>query len=216
MIQPMNTTVPTSVYVLVLTNLVPIFGVLYFGWDLFSLLLLYWLENGVVGFYNIFKIILAQGKPKEEKTAWSALGGLRIRSKFILAPLFVFHFGGFMLGHLIALVALFLAYLTSFTPEELWGKVMVELAVPVLLLFWSHGFSFFTNFIGRQEYQHVWVVEQMMRPYQRIIVMHITIIAAAFATKFFGHLRFAIVILVLIKTFIDVQAHVREHTRPTQ
>lgn len=37
-------------------NLVPLVGVLSFGWDLPSILLMYWIETGVVGLINVLKI----------------------------------------------------------------------------------------------------------------------------------------------------------------
>ena len=41
-----------SVLLLIGANLVPLIGVLFFKWDIFSIMLLYWLESGVVGFLN--------------------------------------------------------------------------------------------------------------------------------------------------------------------
>ncbi len=46
---------------LVAFNLIPLAGVLWFGWDLFSILVLYWLESGVVGVVNVLRIARAQG-----------------------------------------------------------------------------------------------------------------------------------------------------------
>ena len=34
---------------------------LFFGWSLITILVLYWIENGIVGFWNVPKIALAQG-----------------------------------------------------------------------------------------------------------------------------------------------------------
>ena len=42
-------------------TLIPLVGVLFFGWSLLTILVLYWLENGIVGFWNVPKIIMAQG-----------------------------------------------------------------------------------------------------------------------------------------------------------
>jgi hypothetical protein len=50
-----------SAILLLLANAIPIVGVLFFGWSLFTILVLYWLENGIVGFWNVPKIVLAQG-----------------------------------------------------------------------------------------------------------------------------------------------------------
>ena len=50
-----------SAILLVIANVIPIVGVLFFGWSLITILVLYWLENGIVGFWNVPKIALAQG-----------------------------------------------------------------------------------------------------------------------------------------------------------
>ena len=50
-----------SALLLVAANAVPLAGVLFFGWSLWTILVLYWIENGIVGLWNIPKILLAQG-----------------------------------------------------------------------------------------------------------------------------------------------------------
>ena len=49
-----------SILTLIAANLVPIIGVMFFGWDAGVILLVYWSENLVVGAYNILKMLLAQ------------------------------------------------------------------------------------------------------------------------------------------------------------
>jgi hypothetical protein len=39
-----------SVLILVAANLVPLIGVIFWGWDAFVLLMLYWLETAVIAF----------------------------------------------------------------------------------------------------------------------------------------------------------------------
>jgi hypothetical protein len=51
---------PVAAQFLIAVNTIPLFGVLYFGWSLFSIMFLYWLENGIVGVFNVFKIALAR------------------------------------------------------------------------------------------------------------------------------------------------------------
>ena len=50
-----------SAVLLVAANLIPLVGVLFFGWSLWTILVLYWVENGIVGFWNVPRIMLAQG-----------------------------------------------------------------------------------------------------------------------------------------------------------
>jgi hypothetical protein len=56
-----RTAVTRSTVALIIANAIPLVGVLFFGWSLITILVLYWVENGIVGFWNIPKIALAQG-----------------------------------------------------------------------------------------------------------------------------------------------------------
>ncbi len=56
-----RTAMSRSAIVLVLANVIPLVGVVFFGWSLLTILVLYWVENGIVGLWNVLKIALAQG-----------------------------------------------------------------------------------------------------------------------------------------------------------
>ena len=38
-----------AVVALIVANVIPLFGVLFLGWNVWTILTIYWLENGVVG-----------------------------------------------------------------------------------------------------------------------------------------------------------------------
>ena len=56
-----RTALTRSAIVLLIANAIPIVGVVFFGWSLITILVLYWVENGIVGFWNVPKIALARG-----------------------------------------------------------------------------------------------------------------------------------------------------------
>ena len=56
-----RTATSRSAIALVIANAIPLIGVLFFGWSLLTILVLFWLENGIVGFWNIPRILLARG-----------------------------------------------------------------------------------------------------------------------------------------------------------
>ena len=53
----------------------------------------------------------------------------------------------------------------------------------------------------------------MTAPYRRVVVMHITIIATAVIMAFLGTPKWGILILVVLKTSVDVRQHVNERRR---
>ena len=75
-----RTATTRSALVLLAANAVPIVGVLFLGWSLLTILVLFWLENGIVGFWNILKINLARGTtvpvlpPLPDAAAFAATG----------------------------------------------------------------------------------------------------------------------------------------------
>jgi hypothetical protein len=56
-----RTALSRSAIVLLVANAIPLVGVLFWGWSLLTILVIYWVENGIVGFWNVPKIATAQG-----------------------------------------------------------------------------------------------------------------------------------------------------------
>src|SRR4029079_10475578 len=87
----------TSIVTLVGFNLVPLIGVLAWGWGVSTILVLYWVENGIVGLLNVPKILLAQGDgPAPRAFGASTVGPA---SKAATAAFFVVHYGVFWVVH---------------------------------------------------------------------------------------------------------------------
>jgi len=188
-----------SAYSLILVNLFPLYAVLFLKWTLFSIMFLYWLENVIVGFYNIFKMAKAKGtqtlnftlngKPASECGNGAVIG------------FFILHYGIFMTVHGVFVFVLF-GPPTMAPADFTWA---------FLLLFISHGISYFYNFIGRKEYETVSLSQQMAKPYSRLVIMHITILAGGFAAKVIGEPIWALMVMIVVKTAIDLGSHMNEH-----
>lgn len=190
-----------SAIALVVANLVPLVGVLFFGWNLADLMVLYWVESGVVAFYTVLKITIV-----------ARLAAL------VAAPFFVGHFGGFMAGHFLLIYGLFIRGIRDgWAPGA--GAELTAIFVPIwtsiAALFISHGVSFYTNFIQDREYEGATVSGLMTAPYNRIMVMHLTLILGGWIILLMGMPTGALVILLALKTAVDLQAHRKEHAVPT-
>ncbi|MCA1716022.1 MAG: DUF6498-containing protein [Actinobacteria bacterium] len=201
---------PITVLFLVAVNLIPLFGVLFFGWSLFSIMFLYWIENGIIGFSNIFKIALARA-PSSGGSGFTINGRpVSPSNKEIRIIFFIFHYGLFWTVHGI-FVFVFFGMTSS---SELFGGVGLRgVAIAAAALFLSHGLSFFVNFLGKEEYLTVSPDQQMMEPYSRVVVLHVTILAGGFFADSLGAPLAALVLLILLKTVIDLLAHLREHRK---
>lgn len=184
-----------STLVLVLANLVPVIGALYFGWDLSSVLVIYWAESAVIGFYNICKILV--------------IGGI---SSFFYGIFFISHFGAFMAIHFMFLYQIFIKGMdssASVSIEEV-SLFLVDLWPAILALFVSHGISFIQNFLGRKEYLNRTAKKQMSEPYQRIVFMHLVIIIGAGLSTMLGEKNWVIMMVIAAKVIVDIRAHARE------
>jgi hypothetical protein len=200
--------VPASVIPLVLANLVPLAGVLFFGWELLAILLLFWLENVIIGIFNVLKMAAASGG--REAGAW----GL----KLFLIPFFCVHYGMFTMVHGMFVIVLFGGSLGGRVPAP--GIAMVQQIILENHLVWgflglcaSHGFSFFSNYLGAGEYRKATVMMLMGQPYGRILLLHFTILIGGAIAAAFQSPTSALMLLVVLKTALDVRAHLKEHQK---
>jgi len=197
-----------AVLLLVATNLVPLAGVLLFGWDLFTILILYWIENGIVGVFNLVKISLAAGPPESAVPRFKLGGAVQ---KAALLPFFLVHYGMFWAVH-----GVFVFVLTLMGGSLLGTDAGVSLAgvlIGAVGLLLSHTASLRLNYIGRGEYRHISPGAQFAQPYPRMIALHVTILLGGFFIMGLGQPLLLIALLVLLKTGLDLALHLREHTR---
>jgi hypothetical protein len=196
-----------SVIVLVLANLIPLGGVWFFGWQVFPLMFLFWIENVMVGVINVFKIIMAGGRAVSPVV------------KFFLVPFFCFHYGLFTLVHGAFVFVLFGKDFGGgkgfFPVPGDWRDLVLQtqLGWAVLALGLSHGFSFIWNYVGRGEYRTASVALVMLQPYGRIIVLHLAILGGGFLVVSMGTPAAGLVLLVVLKIGLDLLAHVNQHAR---
>jgi hypothetical protein len=186
-----NRTLNLTTAALVVSNLVPLAGVLFFEWTVFEVLLLFWAENLVVGAVNVARY-------------WTLYRERNHAMLLLFIPFFCLHFGGFALGHLVFLVFLF-------RPEDPNAWSLSALLVPLAALIASHVYSHYAHFIGRREYLHADPRQLMTQPYTRVIALHVAIVAGGLLVTWLGEPLLALAVLVLIKIAFDVPAHRREH-----
>ena len=220
-----------AVAALIVVNLLPLVGVVWWGWDMWTILVLYWIENGIVGAFNVAKILRADG------TTPAGRGGMRFDGRPIetagrgpLAGFFVLHYGIFWVVHGV-FVLTFLPLVTGISldpevvispdgsignPFELFRSAGPDwrlVAIGAVGMALSHGASFAFNFLGRGEYRSVSPSQLMLAPYSRLVVLHVTIIVGAMASAWIGAPIGALIVLVVLKIGLDLFFHLREHAR---
>jgi hypothetical protein len=229
-----------AVIALLVANAIPIVGVAFLGWSLWTILVLYWLENGIVGVWNIPKIAMAEGAPSG-LTRTARLNGQLVSSMSTAAqrtfaiPFFIFHYGLFWAVHgvFVFVLPMMLGFTTTLQgpplfepasrpggsplgPAQSVGFGEIEIG-PVLLgagaLFLSHGASFVWNYVARGEHRTASPTGQMFAPYGRLLVLHLTIVLGAWPVVALGSPIGLLLVLVVGKTILDLAFHLREHAR---
>jgi hypothetical protein len=197
---------PVSVWVLVAANLVPLAGVLFWGWDVFALLVLFWMENVVIGVLNVVKMLLAD---PADAALWAG--------KLFMAPFFCFHYGMFTAVHGTFVFALFGGRRydspgLNVVEPALRAAGELGLWLPLGVLLGSHAFSFLWNYLYRGEFRRAKLAELMAKPYGRVVVLHLTILFGGFGAMALGSPVWALLLLIGLKVGLDVRAHLKEHS----
>lgn len=200
---------------LIAANAVPLVGVLGFGWDLHSLLVIYWVESAVVGIGSVAKILRSQGEDDPEDLPSLELNDRPVasfvgRSKGWIASFFVFHYGVFWAVH-----GVFVFVFAAVYPELRLASAGVVLPAAAGLALY-HAVSYRVNYIGGGEHRRSGPVTLMIEPYRRVTVLHVTIVGGGFLIGWWGVSIGLVSAMVITKTALDLHAHRTEHERARQ
>jgi hypothetical protein len=207
---------PSTILVLV-ADLYPLAGVLWWGWDAFVLLMLYWMETAVIAFWALARILAL---PPEADEAGKSLIE-RIKLRFGLTLFFLVHASAFMGAHLLFLWSVFSGQWgrTIHNPYDFIHQMVLpfHLWVPLGLAFVARGIAFVRDIWSRHSHAAFAAgsVEQQNNAigaivgglYGRIVLMHVTILSGVWAAKKLGSIG-PFVLLIAIKTVFDVLIHV--------
>jgi hypothetical protein len=194
---PTKTEKPVSAWVLVAANLVPLAGVLFWGWDAFALLALFWMENVIVGVFFALRMLTIDPR---DPALWMA--------KLFMVPFFCFHYGMFTAIHGAFVFSVF------GKNDPMQAASDYGLWLPIAVLLASHLFSFVWNWLVGGEFRRAQLTRTMMQPYARVVVLHVAIILGGIAATALGSPVWALLVLVALKIGLDLKAHVKEHSKP--
>ena len=195
-----------SLIALIVANAVPVVLAIVFGWNVGDVAMFYWWENIVIGIYAMLRIAMAK-----------AGGRAMLPAKFFLVPFFTFHYFFFCFVHVIFLQVFFCSDLFGSTSPDLSSLLDLNELLPVAAviglaaLVFSHGFSFFRNYIVGGEYKTAVSILEMFRPYGRIVVLHIGIIFGGLLIQWFGSPMPMVILLMIGKTLLDIASHSISH-----
>lgn len=216
---PMTSTVPTPhdigaarpqgffvPAVLILSNLVPLAGLLWWGWDAFVLLCLYWLETAVIGFWTILRLVTMSRNP-------GSAAGRSIAGALALGGFFTVHAGLFMTVHMLFIFTLFAGPWAARIHD---GRDFIRLIVigmglwiPLVAMFAGQGAIFINDAVNRFVFGKAMpggtdTGDVVGGLYKRIVIMHVAILGGAFIAQAIGRTA-PLIVLVLIKTALEIR-----------
>jgi hypothetical protein len=192
---------PISAWALVAANLLPLYGVLFWNWEVFPLLALFWMENVIIGVLNAARMLAVDPR---DAPLWGA--------KLFMVPFFCVHYGLFTAVHGVFVFSMFGNHRMGGLELEIVSRTVADwnLWLPLGALLASHLFSFFWNYLYRGEFRRASLPELMMKPYARVMILHLTILAGGFGAMALGSPLWALLVLLGIKIALDLKAHLKE------
>ena len=179
-----------SFWLLIVTNLATIVLAIVQNWDISTVMWTYWSQSMIIALVNVMRMLALKNPSMKGIKINGKSAEARKYSKVSGAVFFLVHYGGF---HLIYAMFLFMYGLPDMN--------IVLYASGIFLL--NHLFSYFYNRARDEKNQSF--AEIMVRPYSRIIPMHISIIFGSLLGA--GALPFFLV----LKSIADAFSHVSEH-----
>lgn len=197
-----------SLWSLLFSNLITIFFATKEGWNLLTLMWIFWFQSITIGLFNFIRIL----RLKKFSTS-----GLKINNqpaqpskstKTFTAFFFLVHYGLFHFFYLI-----YLFFISIYQIVGLHGHISTTLvSTPLdmrfvyftaLVFFVNHLFSFIYNAPKDTKKQNIGTL--MFYPYARVIPMHLTILLGDINAKN------SLIFFLSLKTFSDILMHVIEH-----
>lgn len=178
------------------TGLIAIIGIYFFDWSVVTILFVYWLETGVIGMFNVVRMVFdteivevpTRRKPTGTLVTW--------RSRLSISLFFCLHFGVFLYVHHFFIKQIAEEFSQPLQPQDWVGYILV----PLLL---QHAVAYYVE--KRSGTSEKVLMTLFTRPYLRIVVQQAVVVASSVPLILVGlNLQLAAVGLVLLKLGVEV------------
>lgn len=181
-----------SAVMLVFANLLPVMDMLWKGDPVGSILVIYWIQMMIIGFWACLKLAVI-GR-------WRALLYVPI---FLVMYLSIVNFFGILAGAMLDDQMQGTEWHQNFSLWNYW--------LPALLFFAAHGLSFYENFIGGREYEKIAWDTQLGKPILRVMPMWLAVLVGGIIGGFFHTAAVAVIFVLPVKLALDLIGHFAEH-----
>lgn len=193
-------------WLLIIANLLPLYGVWFEGWDPKQMFLVYCLETIIIGGYNVVKMIIVTLDRKRD--VWENHGSKTMITGWFFILFFIVHYGFFVFVQtgIFASVSGLNAD-SDFGPLTFLSKIFSYLSLDakiVLYIFITmYGFRMLFDFILSGKYRTTSLGLLMFQPYIRIFIQQFVVILGSMFLAF-GAGKIFMLIFVVIKIYAEV------------
>jgi len=165
-------------------NAIPLAGVLWFGWSVFEVLLVYWFENLAIGIFHAARLAICT-RTNASPGGWGT------------TAFFALHYGIFTLVHGV-FVFVYFGVLSDGILASKGG-----LSLPVLSVFGWQAAWLALDSLETQGFKGRDPNSMMFEPYPRVFALHVAVILGGFLIGQMGAPVWALAALVVVKTLCD-------------
>jgi hypothetical protein len=187
---------------LLISNVITVFLAFYYGFDLINILWIYWFQSLIIGLVNVIEILAL--KKFSTEGIKPSLPADKPSSKFQVAFIFTMTYGLFHLAYAIFLTVFFTIFIKGTGLN--WNMIIIG----SLAFFIHYIIQFFSFSIKNNSSNIPSLAKLVIRPFYRIIPMHLTIIVAVWifliGSSSAGNSISIIILLIFttIKTLVDI------------
>lgn len=184
-------------------------GVLLAGWDVWTVLAVYWLENVALGLFTLPRMALARGPLLQTPIGsfsprWARWIGL------VAMPFFALHYGGFCLVHGLFVLVILPSSIGVIELDHAFDLAAAPVAGEALVangaLIAVAGLLQLRDWLGAGLARTASVGQLMTAPYRRVVLLHLVLLVGGIAISVTGNAVPLIVLLILAKVAYDLRA----------
>jgi len=200
-----------AVLFIVAGNLVPLAGVLFFGWQLLAVMLAFWLDSVAIGIYTAGRIVLARLDGKAASGRSSAVTRVYRAVDFTVQYAFISAVHGLLIIGLFGGVADKLAGRTAELEIDILGVLgQRETLVAAAAVLLTRGMDFVSGYLRTHAYEQADIGKEQSSPYRRSYLQHVVVVLGGGISLALHSPVAALVLLVVLKTAGDLIARARQ------
>ncbi len=192
---------------IIVSNLVPVFGVWFLGWSAVEAFTVYAMETLIIGILTVLKLLIAT--IYRGKDTWYNEGSSTRVSGLFFIFFFIMHFGIFALVQ----TSIFSEVAGITAPGKgathfffhWWEYITEDIAYMLSGFVISYLARSFVPFLLHEEYKHHSMMRLMFQPYGRVFIQQFTVILGSMFLSF-GFGKGFILVFALAKIFFEAFA----------